>query len=155
MPVRVWGKGTGQTIALQTFVSLGLHWPLACWIQSHLPDLPPRDFRRRWLGRLQVANLQKDSINPNPNPNPNPNSNSSSLISSIVIPSRILKVFPPVQPPVLDRGIVFYVYANYACRDGIKYMPQTLINARFIKEMDPTVSIILLHYYNTISSLSF
>ena len=81
---------------------------------------------------------------------------SSSLIFSIVIPPRKLSHFPTIpRSYVLESGIVFYAYANYACRDGIKYMPQTLINARFIKEMDPTVSIILLHYYNTISSLSF
>ena len=43
---------------------------------------------------------------------------------------------------VLDRGIVFYVYAPNNCSNGIKYMPQTVINAQYIKEMDCDVSVV-------------
>lgn len=75
---------------------------------------------------------------------------SSSLISRIVIPPRKLSHFPTIpRSYVLESGIVFYVYATQGCRKGIKYMPQTLRNAKYIKEMDPTVSHGLLnhHYY--------
>ena len=61
---------------------------------------------------------------------------------SIVIPPRILKHFPDLPPTyVLDRGIVFYVYAPNNCSNGIKYMPQTTMNARYIKKVDPTVCV--------------
>ena len=61
------------------------------------------------------------------------------LNRSIVIPPRRLSSFPQRIPPVMDRGIVFYVYSYNGCFNTPRYLNETLRNAQFIKKLDSMV----------------
>ena len=51
---------------------------------------------------------------------------------------------PKPAKPVLKSGIVFYVYSPNQCHNNSLYMDQVKINARFIKDTDPSISIALM-----------
>ena len=46
-------------------------------------------------------------------------------------------------PPILDSGIVYYCYNDNQCKGDKngRYMNQILINSKFVKDNDPSVSL--------------
>lgn len=65
------------------------------------------------------------------------------ITNRIVIPCFRHSTWPEPLEPVLEKGIVFYVYAPNMCQNGIRYMSQVLSNSRAIRQMTPNASIAL------------
>lgn len=51
----------------------------------------------------------------------------------------MLRYFPPPTKPYLEKGIVFYAYGVSNSANPSPYLEQTLVNAQYLKKMDPTV----------------
>lgn len=66
------------------------------------------------------------------------------IITSIIWPCRVLSSLKeqPIKP-VMNEGVVFYVYSSDSCRNGNMYMQQLKSNIDSIHEKDPRVW----HYY--------
>ena len=62
------------------------------------------------------------------------------IITSIIWPCRMLSSLKeqPIEP-VMNEGVVFYVYSWDSCRNGNGYMQQLKLNIDSIHEKDPRV----------------
>ena len=62
------------------------------------------------------------------------------IITSIIWPCRMLSSLKeqPIEP-VMNEGVVFYVYSWDSCRNGNGYMQQLKFNIDSIHEKDPRV----------------
>lgn len=62
------------------------------------------------------------------------------MTCSIYIRRGPLRELPEINNTyVLDRGIIFYVYSENQCKHGIRYIPEVLTMARYIKSLDLSV----------------
>lgn len=67
----------------------------------------------------------------------------SSIQSRIVLLKRPLHHFPKQYKPLKQTGIVFYVYYPNHCANSDSYMKQAEINAKYFKQLDPSVTSLL------------
>ena len=62
------------------------------------------------------------------------------------------KVFPKPLPPIMDHGIVYYVYTQKRCAENPRYIKEVERNSAAVKERDPKAKIALITNCDVIPS---